>query len=266
MVSSKVAVSLISLALTAVDAIPLAARLIGGDCTDFHLQGQWLVANCLPSQNTTTRIQSTIYLPNKITNHEGTLEWKQKGGYSQTCADCRIVDGPGLNCQCRPTGGPRKNTTLTLDEHIKNYSGHLLTDLDGTPTPPPISSSIDIPSDLTWSTFQGDNQCYSTNADSCKNFSPSPGSCPKQATAISSDGIPVQCQAFRIPVSIPVWETFGSLRVDASSQAYEVEIYDNLDCTGSPIKTIGPDKYGTCEKMPRQGYAFSVMPLWNADY
>ena len=73
MISNTITISLIYLAAGAVDAFQLAARAIG-DCTDFHLQGQWLVANCLPSLNLTDRIQSTVYLPNKITNHEGTLE------------------------------------------------------------------------------------------------------------------------------------------------------------------------------------------------
>lgn len=56
------------------------ATSIMSDCTDVTLQGDWFVANCLTGEGS-TRIQSTVYLPTKITNNEGSLQ----------ASKCRLV-------------------------------------------------------------------------------------------------------------------------------------------------------------------------------
>ncbi|KAF2259589.1 Cyanovirin-N [Lojkania enalia] len=261
----KALLSLIVLAWTTVNAAPHAARSISSECINVRLTNWWLVANCLTGQDSSTRIESSVYLPNKITNTEGTLEWKINGLFAATCNDCTILDSSKLNCQCRPTAGQRKNTTLDLNEHIRNYNGHLLNDLSGPPTIPK-TSPINMPSDLSWALYLGGFSCYApSNPEICGSSSPQDLTCPSNAAVSSSTGSPSYCFQYRLPVSTPVWYKWNSMKAEAPGMAYEFLLYDNLDCAGKPFRAMEPSEFGMCENLGRSALAVQVRPLWNAD-
>ena len=48
---------------------------INTQCINFEYRQGWLIAECLTSEDSTTRIQSAVYLPNKIANNDGSLQW-----------------------------------------------------------------------------------------------------------------------------------------------------------------------------------------------
>lgn len=48
------------------------SALIADDCTNLRLQNNWLIGNCLTGTGT-QRIQSSVYIGNKLTNREGSL-------------------------------------------------------------------------------------------------------------------------------------------------------------------------------------------------
>ncbi|KAF2463685.1 uncharacterized protein BDR25DRAFT_347035 [Lindgomyces ingoldianus] len=178
----------------------------------------------------------------------GAALWKIDGAYANSCSNCQIINGATLNY-----------------DHIKNYNGHLLSDLAGPPTIPTTNSPIQMPSDISWALSYGNTSCYSSNTATCPaNSAPSGATCSSSPT-ITGGGTPLKCWAFRWPVSVPVWETFGSLRVEAPGKGWEFLIYDNVDCSGGVMATIGPESVGACKAFTKQGIAFTARPLWNAD-
>ncbi|EPS44262.1 hypothetical protein H072_1743 [Dactylellina haptotyla CBS 200.50] len=236
---------------------------ISSQCINIRLQNTWLIADCLTGSGT-TRIQSSVYLQNRITNHESVLEWQVNGNFASSCTGCTIVSPATLSCSCRPTGGQAVPASINLEDHIAVYSGFLLSNLSGTPTPPVTASSISFPSDPSWQVFYGNTSCYSTNTDTCPNTGVgSETTCSQYPSVSTNDGV-LNCFAFRWPVSVPVWETFADFKVVAPSGAYKFQLFDTLDCTGGVKGTIAPNELGTCKEFRKQMYAFSAVPLWNA--
>lgn len=64
--------------LTAFVNVGAAPTAVGGtiakDCINVQLRDHWLIADCLTGKDKDDRIQSSVYLPSKITNREATLE------------------------------------------------------------------------------------------------------------------------------------------------------------------------------------------------
>ncbi|KAF2730370.1 Cyanovirin-N [Polyplosphaeria fusca] len=243
---------------------PLSTRAIGNDCTRIRLQGAWLVADCLTGQDSTTRIESTVWLASKIGNDNAILKWGVDGNYQRSCTDCQLTDGAKLTCSCRPNIGQPQSTTLDLDQHIRSYSGHLLSDLSGPRTAPRTTSSIKIPADVTWALAPGGESTFTENPTN----SPPPAQDPDLScryNRITSDGLPAFCDNFRVPVSTPVWEQYRSMRAEAPGGAWAFEYYGGLDCAGEALKVVGPGGYGVCDVLSMNVVAVTVRPLWNAD-
>ncbi|KAF2791704.1 Cyanovirin-N [Melanomma pulvis-pyrius CBS 109.77] len=264
--------SLASLALV-VNAVPAIVPraepgLISADCIDVFLRGSWLVGSCLTGEGT-TRVQSSVYLSSKITNREGTISWKIAGGYGASCKDCKIINGSSLNCQCYVTGrASTRNTTLNLDEHIHNYRGHLLTDQFGTPVVPP-TSTVPVPTDFSWTLSMGASNCFSDRPDYDISFCRSTTNNTTQPcnsyNDVESYDAPVQCFAWRMPISTPIWMEFEKMRANAPSKAIEFLVYDNMDCNGEPFDSVKPGEYGTCKLFPQAARGVRTKMLWNAD-
>jgi hypothetical protein len=49
---------------------------INTQCINFEYRQEWLIADCLTGEDATTRIQSAVYLRNKIGNNDGSLQWE----------------------------------------------------------------------------------------------------------------------------------------------------------------------------------------------
>ncbi|KAK6351392.1 hypothetical protein TWF718_004552 [Orbilia javanica] len=237
---------------------------ISSQCINIRLQNRWLVGDCLTGSGT-TRIESSVYLQNRIANHEGVLVWAINGNFGASCIECSLSISPlTLNCKCRPTWGQHVPTSIALDEHIAVYNGFLLSDLGGTPTPPSVASSIRLPEDPSWKLVYANTSCYSDNPGTCP--SPTVGNgltCSSGGTSVTtSDGVS-NCFAFRWPISFPVWVTFGALQVNAPSGAFRFNVYDTTDCSGGVKGTIEPNELGSCKVFNAQMLAFSAVPLWN---
>ncbi|KAK6503322.1 hypothetical protein TWF481_008345 [Arthrobotrys musiformis] len=238
---------------------------ISSQCINIRLQNRWLVGDCLTGSGG-ARIESSVYLQNRIANHEGVLEWVVNGNFAASCIECSLSTSSviTLNCKCKPTWGQHVPASIVLDEHIAVYNGFLLSDLSGTPTPPAVVSSIHLPEDPSWKFVYANTSCYSDNAGTCP--SPTVGNgltCSAGGTSVSaSDGVS-NCFAFRWPVSFPVWVTFGSLQVTAPSGAFRFNVYDTVDCSGGVKGTVEPGELGTCKAFNTQMLAFSAVPLWN---
>ncbi|ORY17586.1 hypothetical protein BCR34DRAFT_596771 [Clohesyomyces aquaticus] len=256
---------LASIAGAALVAAAPTAKGFTKECTDIELRGRWLVANCLTGADATTRIQSTVFLHDKVTNSEATLKWAVNGAYANSCRNCQIINGASLNCICDHSANRfNENTTLNLEEHISNYNGHLLSDLAGPPIVPSTSSAMKIPSDLSWALSFGNTSCYPPEEDICKGYTIGQQPCPSSPTW-SSNGDPANCSSFHWPVAVPVWQSFYSLKIDAPGLGWEFQIYDNVDCKSNPILTVGPKDLAKCNPLSKAGVAWTVKPLWNAD-
>ncbi|KAK6539650.1 hypothetical protein TWF694_009856 [Orbilia ellipsospora] len=237
---------------------------ISSQCINIRLQGAWLIANCLTGSGT-TRIESSVYLQDRITNTEGVLGWQVNGNYAASCTGCTIVTPPAtLSCNCKPTWGQPVPASLNLEGHIAVYNGFILSNLSGTPTPPTTVSTVAFPSDPSWNAFYGNTSCYSTNPETCP--SPNVGSgttCSTYASVSSSDGV-ANCFAFRYPISVPAWGSFADFKVVAPSGAFKFLVYDTVDCSGGVKGTLAASELGTCKEFNKQMLAFSAVPLWNA--
>ncbi|KAF3922046.1 hypothetical protein ABW20_dc0107211 [Dactylellina cionopaga] len=257
--SNPFLLALASFSLTAVHAS------LSSQCINIALRGTgtWLVADCLKSSGT-TRIQSSVYLQNRITNNEGVLRWAVNGNYAASCTECSLTPPATLSCKCKPTWGQPIPASLNLEEHIAVYNGYILSDLNGTPTPPVISSTVPFPSDTSWNAFFGNTSCYSTNPGTCA--VPAVGSgqtCSQYPSVSTNDGV-ANCQPFRYPVSFPVWGTWADFKVTSPSAAFRFELFDTIDCTGGVKGTYSGAEFGTCKEYKKQLSAFRSIPLWNA--
>ncbi|KAF3936861.1 Cyanovirin-N [Dactylella cylindrospora] len=235
---------------------------LSSDCINIRLQNTWLVADCRTGSGN-TRIQSSVYLQTKLVNIEGVLGWQVNGNYAASCKDCSIVAPATLSCLCKPTWGQHIPASINLQDHINSYSGHMLSDLAGPPTPPTTTSTLSIPADLSWQLWFGNTTCYSTTTSFCPVPPVGGGETCSQYPSVSSLDWPANCFAFRYPVSTPVWGTYGSAKVNAPSAAYVFEFYDNLQCSGPPAGTISPNELGSCKEFRHQMIAVSAVPLWN---
>ncbi|EWC46737.1 hypothetical protein DRE_03982 [Drechslerella stenobrocha 248] len=248
---------LAGLGLTAVQAS------ISSQCINVRLQGLWLVADCLPDSGT-MRFQSSVYLQNKITNREGVLQWQTNGNYAASCTECTIVAPASLSCKCRPTWGQAVPALINLQDHIAVYNGFILSNLNGTPTPPATVSSRTIPLDTSWQMFLGNTSCYSETPGLCVDQGAGSGTtCSQTSTFSTSDGV-ANCFVFRWPISSPAWGTWANLRVTAPSGAFRYELFDNLACNGAVAGTVQSNELGTCKEFRKQMYAVTAIPLWNA--
>ncbi|KAH7122424.1 Cyanovirin-N [Dendryphion nanum] len=255
-------------AIAAVHAAPtVASGTITTDCVNVRLQGLWLVADCWTGQDKTTRIQSTVFLPPKITNREGNLEWKVQGAYPRYCTECKLIEISKLNCKCRPSGGPSKVSTIDLSDHIRNYNGHLRSDLAGPVTIPSNSSTVKIPENIRWGLSVGGTSCYSPDPEACKSFPDPPVTdltCPANDYTYSTDGAPT-CSSKVVPIHGPIYEQFRSLRVNGNERAWDFVVYDNPDCKGPDVGRVDNSEWGKCKVFPKSMLGVNVIPLWNAD-
>ncbi|KAF2271515.1 Cyanovirin-N [Westerdykella ornata] len=229
-------------------------------CKDITLTGSWLVANC--PDNNGASIQSSVYLPSKISNSDGNLVWSVDGQYQGTCITCSITSDGILHCTCWKAQGHTRDATINLEEHIAVYNGHLLSDLKGTPQPPSSSSPISMPSDLSWTFNYGDTSTYTPGSSlSALGATEAPG-CTDYT--VVEHGNPQPCLTERVPFSSTVdYIAFGGGKMTAAGGAWDVKVYDNLDCTGTPLGTI--TEFGTCKVFEKTALALQVLPKWNAD-
>ncbi|KAK6361372.1 hypothetical protein TWF730_005106 [Orbilia blumenaviensis] len=248
-----------------------AQASISSQCINLRFQNRWLVGDCLTGSGG-ARIESSVYLQTKIANHEGVLEWAINGNFAASCTECALSFSPlKLNCKCRPTGGPSVPASIALDEHIAVYSGFLLSDQRGPPTPPAVASTIRLPADPGWRLNYGNTSCYSENPGTCPPPAVGNGiTCPplnavSGASVSAADGVS-DCFAFRWPISIPTWQTFGSIQITSPSGAFKFHVYSTVDCSGGIKGTVEPSELGTpgvCKAFNEQLLAFKSVPLWN---
>ncbi|KAF2473552.1 uncharacterized protein BDR25DRAFT_340930 [Lindgomyces ingoldianus] len=238
---------------------------IGSQCINFLIRAQWLIADCLTGTDSTTRIQSAVWLDNKITNNDGNLEWDPKGQWWLSCYECKLIDG-SLNCQCKSHAGRLINTTLSLDEHISVYNGHLLSDINGAPKPPSTSSSYPIPVDFEYA-VNGIATCpdsKNSTQDWCKTISPS---CENKRTYWHFDepfwfGGPIHCQI--LSLNQPDHFQFEVLKWMGEG-AWELIAYPDEACKEQPIGRILEAEAGTCRPFQPRVKAITVIPMFNGD-
>jgi hypothetical protein len=245
-----------------VQAAPTARSAFSKECSDFELRDSWLIANCPVSPDSKEKVQSAVFLPNKITNREGSIGWAVDGAFSRSCKDCSILDGI-LKCSCQSTWDGVKRTQLNLEEHIANYDGVLLSDLKGRPAPSKKASPAPVPSDFNYKFQQGTYSCYGKDCGNTPDpISGGPGC--DGGFSVSGTG-PVACYAFHWPIAGDYWSAFQSARLTSASKAWEVAVYDNLDCSKKPIAVVKPEDEDKCLVFDKKAVAVSVTPLWNAD-
>ncbi|KAL2864393.1 uncharacterized protein BJX67DRAFT_383864 [Aspergillus lucknowensis] len=232
--------SLTLLGLTAL----VAAQGYSSECSDITLNNSWLVATC-PTGNG-DEITSSVFLANKIGNNGGNLEWAANGEYRETCEECVLNDAATLFCRCRVADRPSlQDTTINLEEHIANYEGHLLSDQAGPVTTIPKNSDVAVPSDF------GVEILLNGPSSSCATFG---------VTLGLND--PTDCFYLDLGGDIS-YPTASS----ANNQGWEIAGYTDADCATEPAITFTQGNVGECYTELSPGLkAFSVKPLWNADY
>ncbi|PVH92996.1 hypothetical protein DM02DRAFT_677126 [Periconia macrospinosa] len=233
-------------------------------------QGGWFIGECLTGQDDTTRIQSSVYLRNKIVFHKISedvrrLDFAVAGyndGYSQSgnCWDCWLTNTTILTCKCNYV--PGYLTYLDLESRIKVYNGHLLSDvIKPNPTPPATPSKYLFPSndsDRRWG-IGGNGTCEIPNLDPsvCEKLAPS---CDGGVVAI--DEAPTHCYQVFQSYFGPFY--FRDLQLKGSA-AWRLEGWDNDKCEGEPIVKIEPEQKDTCFKAGNLIRAVTIVPGWNGD-
>ncbi|KAL6233798.1 hypothetical protein BDW75DRAFT_241679 [Aspergillus navahoensis] len=219
-----------------------AAQGFSTDCSDISLIDYWLVATCPTSSGDS--IGSSVFLNAKLSNSNGNLEWAEDGHYAQSCRDCTL-DGATLSCECEIASLPRyQNTTLNLEEHIANYEGHLLSNQTGAITTIPSDSSVAVPSDF----------------DVTLALATIGTACERTGVTLGLNN-PADCYYANLGVTI---EYTAALQTD--NQGWEIVAYADTECTSDPVYTFSSDDDDTCVVFNGTVQAFSVTPLWNADY
>lgn len=102
------------------------------------------------------------------------------------------------------------------EEHIANYNGQLLSDLDGTPDTPKNSSTVPVPADTSL------NITFSTSSTECENGFAWPITGPED------------CWAFTYATGRAT--PFDSVQITAN-QGWSIEGYNASGCTGTPLWT-----------------------------
>jgi hypothetical protein len=72
---------------------------------------------------------------------------------------------------------------------------------------------------------------------------------------------PTDCYYVNLGVTI---EYTAALQTD--NQGWEIVAYADAECTSDPVYTFSSDDDDTCVVFDETVQAFSVKPLWNADY
>ncbi|KAL2824247.1 Cyanovirin-N [Aspergillus cavernicola] len=219
-----------------------AAQGFSSECTDISLNDYWLVATCPTGSG--EEITSSVFLAHKISNNNGNLEWTEDGEYGQSCEDCTL-DGASLNCGCIINSRPSlQDTTLNLEEHIANYEGHLLSNQTGAITTIPANSDIPVPSDFAVQLR------VSTLNNTCEN-----------SGGTLSLNNPTDCFYLNIGVDI-IWLA----GISSTNEGWEIVAFEDQECTGDPVYTFTEENDDECAFFVPGARAFSVTPLWNADY
>ncbi|KAJ5645678.1 hypothetical protein N7507_011689 [Penicillium longicatenatum] len=220
------------------------AQGYSSECTDISLIDSWLIATC-PTDDGTGEITSSVYLPNKIENSEGTLKWKTDGSYWSSCDDCQLVDsGSTLQCYCDGTYSSEDGTTtLDLETYIANYDGHLLSNLTGAITSVPANSSYAVP----------------TNFDVELELSSLNNTCSTLGAYLSLND-PTDCYYLNLGVTY-TWACGTSV----DNEGWEIVGFAAKDCSGDAVVTYTPSNVDTCLTFSTGVQAFSITPLWNAD-
>ncbi|KAL4802030.1 Cyanovirin-N [Aspergillus unguis] len=218
-----------------------AAQGFSTECTDITLTNDWLVATCPTGSD--SEITSSVYLSGKLADNDGTLEWAEDGNYAQSCQDCSLVDGATLQCECRIAAySSYRDTSINLEEHIANYEGHLLSNQTGSVTIPE-DSSTPVPSNFAAKLELSDT------SDSCETT----------GITITLDG-PSDC--YYINLGVELSYTSG---ITTDNEGWEIVAYSDKECT-TAVKTFTEANDDQCVAFEPNAKAFSVKPLWNADY
>ncbi|KAL4930419.1 uncharacterized protein BDV17DRAFT_38673 [Aspergillus undulatus] len=233
-----------SILLAATGAALVAAQGYSSECTDVSLNNAWLVGTC-PDGNG-NKITSSVFLSAKLGNDDGTLVWSEDGTYRTTCQDCALTDAATLQCKCRIASySSYQTTTINLEEHISNYKGHLLSNQTGAITTIPENSSVSVPSDfavrIALSTI--DRACSSTGVTLSLNN-------------------PTDCYYANFAAT----EITYLSGITSSNEGWEIVAYEDTECASDPVTTFTQDNDAQCVAFDPNVAAFSVKPLWNADY
>ncbi|KAL4913615.1 Cyanovirin-N [Aspergillus aurantiobrunneus] len=228
---------------TLASAALTAAQGYSSECTNVSLNNAWLIATCPTGKG--DDITSSVFLNYKIGNNDGVLEWSENGQYRQSCSNCILSDSATLQCECRTAAIPRnRNTTLNLEEHIANYEGHLLSNQTGPITTIPENSATPVPTDLAVQIG------LASNGDICER----PG-------VTLGLNMPTDCYYLNLGPVIP-W-TAG---ITSRNEGWEIVAFSDSACTSEPVYTFTIDDNDQCVVFEPDALAFSVKPLWNADY
>ncbi|KAL2829053.1 Cyanovirin-N [Aspergillus pseudoustus] len=229
------------IALILTSAAVVAAAGFSSECTDVSVTSYWLIGTC-PDDNGDD-ITSSVFLPYKLSNQNGDLEWAVDGKYYQSCSDCSL-SGANFSCTCRDSTNHNQATSINLEEHISNYSGHLLSNQTGAITTVPANSSTPVPSD-----FSGTLGLDTIDA-----------TCSSAGLTVSLNS-PSDCYYANLGVTISYLsgETSGN-------QGYEIKFYSDLECTSEVLATVTDSDDDTCVAFEEAALAWSVIPLWNADW
>ncbi|KAL3477077.1 Cyanovirin-N [Aspergillus californicus] len=226
----------------ALSAALAAAQGFSSECTDITLNNSWLVASCPTGDGDS--ITSSVFLNSKITNNNGNLEWKTDGAYRQSCEDC-TVSGATLACSCTISSLPiLQATTLDLEEYIANYEGHLLSNQTGAITTIPANSSTAVPTDFAVQLG------LSTTSNAC-------------ASSGVTLGLNNPSDCFYVNPGVVLSYANG---ISSTNEGWEIVAFSDLECTSDPVYTFLPANDDTCAVFSPLAMAFSVTPLWNADY
>ncbi|KAJ1324034.1 CVNH domain-containing protein [Microdochium nivale] len=242
----------------------VAAAGILDECININFRQDWLVADCLQAKGSSARINSAVYIDNKLTNNDGNLRWQANGGYRLSCRDCALI-GLTYTCTCRPNFGQYRATSINLEEHIANYNGFLLSNLTGPARIPSASSPIPVPADFSYSLKGGALSCTSPEQyDECDRSSPSPQPADCGEATIGSSHAGEECLVDRWYFPWEVYTSFQSVSpVPAVSGAWNFAVYGNHRCDGAVLGRAAP---GTCTKFSRYGVGVKVEPLFNGNW
>jgi hypothetical protein len=136
---------------------------------------------------------------------------------------------------------------MLLDEHIANYNGFLLTDLDGEPEIPSNSAYSVPPSNSNWYTIAvaGNESCGNNFALITRN--------------------PTKCVSLYVNTTDNLWDMNGA-ELYISTVPWLITAYADGDCSGDPVLVTGPDDHSFCKLSKGKFSSFSLLPLWNAQY